>query len=63
MSGHFFNLKVFKCLFLREREGGGGAEREGDRGSEAGSVLTGQSPMRVSNSRTMRSWPEPKLAA
>ena len=37
----FFNV----YLFLRERERAG-AEGEGDRGSEAGSVLTGERPMR-----------------
>ena len=36
--------------------GGGGAEREGDRGSEAGSVLTAESQlMWGSNSGTVRS--------
>ena len=43
-----------KCLFIFEREGGGGermctsgigAERDGDRGSEAGFVLTAESLM------------------
>ena len=33
---------------------GEGAEREGDRGSEAGTVLTATSPMWGSNSRTVR---------
>ena len=46
-------------IYIREREGermrGGGAEREEDRGSEAGSVLTAESLMRGSNPRTMRS--------
>ena len=49
----------FECLFIferkreRERESrGGGAEREGDRGSEVSSVLTAESPIRGSNSRT-----------
>ena len=43
----FFVCVYFKCLFIfeRERESRGGAEREGDGGSEAGSVLTAQSPM------------------
>ena len=58
----FFLQKIFKCLFLRERERekqsmsrGGGAEQEGDTGSEAGSRLTAQSPTRGSNSQTTRS--------
>ena len=61
----FFNF--FKCLFLRERQSvsGGGAEREGDTESEAGSrlELSAQSPTRGSNSRTARSRPEPKSDA
>ena len=51
-----------KCLLNFEREMGtetehkqGGAEREGDRGSEAGSVPTAEGPMLGSNSRTLRS--------
>ena len=47
----------------RERMSRGGAEREGDRGSEAGSALSPQSPTRGSNSQTTRSWPEPKSDA
>ena len=39
----------------------GEAEREGDRGSEAGSVLTADNPMHGSNSKTVRSRPELKL--
>ena len=38
----------------------GGAERQGDRGSQAGPTLSVQSPMQGSISRTVRSWPEPK---
>ena len=42
----------FKCLFIfeteRERERKG--EREGNKGSEAGSVLIAESPVRGSNS-------------
>ena len=50
-----FKKKVY--LFLREREhtSQGGAEREGDRGSEAGSALTADSPTWGSNSETVRS--------
>ena len=46
-------------LFLKEREralpSGEGAERGGDRGFRAGSVLTAESPTQDSNSRTVRS--------
>ena len=40
-----------------------GAERDGDRGSEAGSVLTAESPTQGSNSPTVRSRPELKSDA
>ena len=60
-------LFIFKCLFIfgreRMRMSGAGAEKEGGQGSEAGSVLTAESPMRGSNSRTMRLWPKPKSDA
>ena len=48
---------IFKMfiLFLRESMSGGGAEREGDRGSEAGSELTAGSPTQGSSSRIVRS--------
>ena len=36
-------------IFEREKKSRGGAEREGDRGSEAGSALTTQSPTWGSN--------------
>ena len=39
---------------------GGGAKREVDRGSEAGSVPTAESPMWGLNSQTVRSRPESK---
>ena len=58
-SIYFLNFS--KCLFLREKKRAGesgGAERKGDRGSKAGSVLTAESPTQSSNSQTMRSWPE-----
>ena len=44
------------CEREREREhvGGGGAETEGDRGSEVSSALTAESSMQGSNSQTMR---------
>ena len=50
-------LTFKKCLFLREREKeresehewGGGCQREGDRGSEAGFALTAVSLMLGSN--------------
>ena len=51
----FFNV----YLFLRERQhtSRGGAEREGDRGSEAGSALTAERPMQGSNSWTkIKNW-------
>ena len=41
----------------------GGAEKEGDRGSKAGSVLTADSLMQGSNSPSVRSPPEPKSDA
>ena len=43
---HFVFSKFFLCLFLRERQSanGGGAEREGDTESEAGSRLRAVSP-------------------
>ena len=49
----FFNV----YLFLRERESTsvGEAQTDGDRGFEAGSMLTAESPMWGSNSQTMRS--------
>ena len=53
----------FKCLFILERASvsQGGAEREGDRGSEAGSALTAVSLLWGSISGTVRPWPELKL--
>ena len=69
LSNHFayyFFLKVYS--FLREKGRAHankvGAERErkreGGRKSEVGSSLTTHSSMWGSNSRTLRSWPEPK---
>ena len=62
-------LFLFVCLFLififerqREREWGEG-QREGHRGSKVGSTLTAENLMWGLNSRTMRSWPEPKSDA
>ena len=55
-------LFVFKCLFILESTSGGGTEREGDRGSEV-AALTAESPVKVLNSQTLRSWPEPKSDA
>ena len=58
---------TFIYFWDRERQSmnGGGAEREGDTESEAGSRLWAISPERErgSNSRAARSWPEPKSAA
>ena len=61
---NFFNV----YLFLRQREsawaGEGQRERETQNPKQApGSELSAQSPTRGSNSRTVRSWPEPKSAA
>ena len=42
-------------IFERELMSRGGAERRGDRGSEAGSALSAQIPMRGSSPRTVRS--------
>ena len=55
--------QYFLNIFIYFWERKGGAEREGDRGPEVGSVLRVESPLRDSNSQTMRSWPEPKLDA
>ena len=52
----FFFFLTVDSFFGRESIGRGGAERDGDRGSEAG-------PNQVLNSQTMRSWPEPKWDA
>ena len=60
-----WHLEIFVCfnvfisfIFERERARGrmsGGEHREGDRGSEVGSMLTADSPTWGSNSRTVRS--------
>ena len=59
----FFNVYLF-ILRDKEQVSRGGAERErereGERGSQAGSMLSAQSRTWCSNSRTVRSWPEPK---
>ena len=54
-------------IYFREREstrmswGGAERERETQNPKQAlGSELSAQSPMRGSNPRTARSWPEPK---
>ena len=54
---------VFDFFFLRQKErerertniSCGGAERQGDRGSKAGSVLTPENPVRGLNSQMVRS--------
>ena len=57
---------IFKFIYLlweRDRESKQGRGRETERGtreSQPGSTLSALSPMRDSNSRTVRSWPEPK---
>ena len=48
-------------LFLRDREGVGQGQREETQAP--GSKLSAQSPMRGSNSQTVRSWPEAKSVA
>ena len=53
-------------MFERERQSvsRGGAERETQNPKQApGPELSAQSPMQGSNSRTTRSWPEPKSDA
>ena len=60
----FFNVS----LFLRQRKSmnGGGAEREREtqnRKQAPGSEPSAQNPTRGSNSRSARSWPEPKSDA
>ena len=58
-------LRTLRDLFIFEREctRGGGAEREGGRISEVGSVWIAVNSMWALNSWAMRSWPEPKLDA
>ena len=48
-------LKFFLVFIFETERDGGRAEREGDIGSEAGSVLTTESQVWGLNSRTMRS--------
>ena len=64
-SQECFYLTLKKIFTLRKREstGEGGARREGERESQAGSALSAQSPMRGLNSQTVRSWPEQKSDA
>ena len=53
-------------VYFLDREGGGGAERERETqnlNQAPGSELSAQGPMRGLNSRTTRSWPEPKSDA
>ena len=50
-------------MFIFESMSGGGAESEGDRGSEAGTLLTEASLMGGSNPQMLRSRPEPKSDA
>ena len=59
ISVYFF----FKFIYFerqRERESAGASRGEAGRESQAVFTLSAQSPMQGSNSRTMRSWPEPK---
>ena len=60
----FFNVYLFfekesTCMHVQV----GKEQRDGDIRFEAGSALTAESPMQGSNSRTKRSWPEPKSGA
>ena len=74
ISPHIYMWKKFLCLWLvfvcfweresvhkrtHERAQVREGQREGaDRGSKLGPTLTAASPVRGSNSQTMRSWPE-----
>ena len=51
LGGQLGNYFLKKCLFIfeRGRESRGGAEREGERESQADSTLSAQSPTRGSN--------------
>ena len=55
---YYFLFLMFINLLLRQRESKGGAEREGETESQAGSTPSAQSPMRGSISQTVRSRPE-----
>ena len=46
----FFNVYLFKRQRESAHVSGGGAEREGERESQAGSALSAQSPMQGLNS-------------
>ena len=48
------HVRMYVFIYKRERKkvSEAGAEREGDRGSEAGSLLSAESPMWGLNSRT-----------
>ena len=62
-TSFFFFFLINVHSFWRERASGGRAEKEGDRGSKAGSALTAANPMLGLNSRTVRSSPDPKPEA
>ena len=51
MRSNLFFLYAF-IYFEREKEQAGEEQREGDRGSEEGSILTAESPMWGLNSQT-----------
>ena len=59
-SQKYFSFKFVYLLWEREHKPGRNRERGRERESQAGSALSAQSPKRGSNSRTVRSWPEPK---
>ena len=56
---YFFLLNVY-LFILRESTSWGGGEREGDKESQAGSMLSVQSPMQGLIPQTVRSLPEMK---
>ena len=51
---------LFKLIYFERQSRRGTEEREGERESQAGSVLSVHSPMRGLNPRTVRSRPELK---
>ena len=59
LSIHYF----FNVFIYFGESTAGERQREGDRWSKAGTVLTAASPMQGSDSQTMTSWPEPKSDA
>ena len=61
VSGFFFlSLFIYFWDRVKAHVEEGQRERERERESQAGFAMSAQSPMRVSNSQTVSSWPEPK---